>query len=78
MKTILLATDLEANSDRAMERALKTAQEQNAELHIIHAIPKYKNNPLPKMFKQQAEELIKAVLADEFPQYKKLKVKNVN
>lgn len=75
MKKILLATDLEASSDRAMERALKTAQQQDAELHILHVIPKYKNKPLPKMFKQQAEELIKAVLADEFPTYKNLKIK---
>lgn len=74
MKTILLATDLEVNSDRAMERALKTTQQQNAKLHIVHAIPKYKKSPLPKMFKKQAEDLIEAVLVDEFPAYKGLDI----
>jgi len=74
MKTILLATDLEVNSDRAMERALKTAQQQKAALHIIHVIPAYKKRPMGSVFKKDAEQLIKTVLADEFPQYKKIDV----
>lgn len=74
MKNILLATDLEANSDRAMERALKTAEQQKASLYIIHVIPAYKKRPMGEAFKKDAEQLIKAVLADEFPQYKHVDV----
>ncbi len=36
MKTILLATDLSANSDRALERSLKIAKELNCTLRILH------------------------------------------
>ena len=36
MKRILLATDLCANSDRAMERAVKIAKDSGAKLHVLH------------------------------------------
>lgn len=75
MKKILLATDLEINSDRAMERALKIAQQQGAVLHIMHVVPSYKTKPMDTTFKKDAEQLLKAVLVDEFPQYKNVNTK---
>lgn len=42
IKKILLATDLADKSDRAMERALRIAHEQNARLYIVHIAPAYK------------------------------------
>ena len=38
MKRLLLATDLCANSDRAMERAIRLAKEHGAQLSILHVI----------------------------------------
>ena len=38
MKKLLMATDLSAHSDRAMERALDLAREGDAELTILHVI----------------------------------------
>jgi nucleotide-binding universal stress UspA family protein len=75
MKKILLATDLEANSDRAMERALKTAQQQGAVLHIIHVLPLYKAKSKGLTFKKEAQQLIKAIFAEEFPKYKNVDIK---
>lgn len=65
MKNILLATDLEANSDRAMERALKIAKEQKARLRIVHVSPPYlhpKNKKLGLSLQKDTEELIQAYL----------------
>ena len=44
MKNLLLATDLGANSDRAMERAIKIAKECDATLHILHVLNDESNN----------------------------------
>ena len=38
MKHILVATDLTARSDRAIERAFSLARETGAELTILHAV----------------------------------------
>ncbi len=38
MKTLLMATDLSARSDRALERALRVAGEHDASLTIVHVI----------------------------------------
>jgi nucleotide-binding universal stress UspA family protein len=64
MKKILLATDLGASCDRAMERALKLAKEQNAKLYIVHALPNYKAKALRSTLKQETEDLIKGYLTD--------------
>ena len=64
MKTILLATDLGANSDRAMERALKLAKETKAQLHVVHALPDYKAKKLVSTLKQDTEDLIKGYIYD--------------
>tara|TARA_R110002072_G_scaffold1780_5_gene14682 strand:+ start:30820 stop:31683 length:864 start_codon:yes stop_codon:yes gene_type:complete len=41
MKNILIATDLSANCDRAMARAIVLATQQKAKLHIVHVPPTY-------------------------------------
>lgn len=64
MQKILLATDLGANSDRAMERALKLAKETRAQLHIVHALPAYKAKKLVSSLKEDTEELIKGYVYD--------------
>lgn len=38
MKAILIATDLSARSDRALDRALMLAQEHNARLFVLHVV----------------------------------------
>ena len=38
MKTLLMATDLSARSDRALERALRIAGEHDASLTIVHVV----------------------------------------
>jgi nucleotide-binding universal stress UspA family protein len=64
MKNILLATDLAANSDRAMERALKLAKENCAKLHIVHVLPGYKEKKLTSSLKEDTEDLIKGYVYD--------------
>ncbi len=59
MKNILLATDLTANSDRAMERAFKLAWEHDAKLHVLHVISDYKEKSLSISLKKQTQDLIK-------------------
>lgn len=67
MKTLLLATDLNANSDRAFERALKLAKEKNAKLIIFHvtsAFPDDKRKKWADYHLQNAEELIRSFLSE--------------
>ncbi|HBR69701.1 MAG TPA: hypothetical protein DEA55_10040 [Rhodospirillaceae bacterium] len=64
MKNILLATDLTANSDRAMERALKIAKEAGAKLHIVHVLPGYKEKKLVSTLKEDTEDLIRGYIYD--------------
>ncbi len=45
MKRLLLATDLRANSDRAMGRAIRIAKEHNAQLSILHVASGKKKGP---------------------------------
>lgn len=65
MKSLLLATDLCANSDRAMERAIRLANEHGARLSVLHVISnKHKE---PEDVQERAEEiesLIKTYLSD--------------
>lgn len=39
-RTILLATDLSARSDRALDRAVQLARQWNSKLLIVHALEK--------------------------------------
>ncbi|MCK5374036.1 MAG: universal stress protein [Alphaproteobacteria bacterium] len=75
MKSFLLATDLCANSDRAMGRALKLAKEHDAKLHILHVLPE--KNKEPGCLQERAAEietLIKSYIGD----YKGTQELNVN
>ena len=38
VRSILVATDLSARSDRAVDRALELGREWNADVHVVHAI----------------------------------------
>lgn len=63
MKKFLVATDLSARSDRAMERAIKLAKNQNASLVIVHVIDEDTPRPLieevKKIANQEIENFIK-------------------
>lgn len=62
MKNIVMATDLTSSSDRAMERAIKLARENNATLSIIHVIENYKDKKLQNSLNGEAYNLIKKYL----------------
>ncbi len=69
MKKILLATDLAANSDRAMERALKIAKEQKAKLQIIHIAPSY-TGPKTKKHALNLQKDIEGLIRSYLDNYK--------
>jgi nucleotide-binding universal stress UspA family protein len=62
MKSILLATDLAAETNRAFDRSIKLASTLAAKLHILHVCPLYsfsKNKKQTISLKQDVEEMIK-------------------
>jgi len=69
MKKILLTTDLSANADRAMERAIQIAKAQGAQLHIVHVLPSYKAKKLQDTLKQDTADLV----LEYFNKYKSAK-----
>lgn len=65
MKSVLLATDLCANSDRAMERAIRLAKEHGAQLHILHVISDKSKEPDDLQGRaSEIETLIKGYMGD--------------
>lgn len=65
MKSILLATDLATETNRAFERSMKLASTLSAKLHIIHICPLYSffdNKKQTISLKQDAEDMIKNAL----------------
>lgn len=58
MKAILVATDLSARSDRAIERALMLAQHHQADLHVVHVVDDALPDAIASHQKQAAEENI--------------------
>jgi nucleotide-binding universal stress UspA family protein len=52
MKKILMATDLSARSDRALQRAMRLAVEQKAALEIVHVV----DDTLPQRIIERHEE----------------------
>jgi len=64
MKSILMATDLTNNSDRAIERALKLAKEQKCSLHMVHVTPDYKSKKMSSALIKATEDLMRGYLKD--------------
>ncbi len=64
MHSILLASDLGSNSDRALERALKLSKESGACLHILHVLPDDKANPAREEQEEDTKRLIKSYTDD--------------
>lgn len=58
MKTIVVATDMSARADRALERAVRLASEQGASLEVLHII----DEDLPEAIAQAAEEKARLTL----------------
>ena len=58
MKKLLMATDLSARSDRALQRALALAREHKAELEVVHVV----EDSLPEAIAQRHEDLARATI----------------
>ena len=63
MKKILIATDLSARSDRALERAVNIAREHDAELAVVHVIDEDLPKELSEAQHRAAETAIEAEVA---------------
>ncbi len=66
MKTILLATDLAGETDRALERAIRLASTMEATLHILHVCPPDSfsgGTKQERTAKQEAEAKLKKYLS---------------
>ncbi|MFZ2102157.1 MAG: universal stress protein [Oricola sp.] len=61
MKKILVATDLSARSDRALQRALALANEHKAELEVIHVV----EDDLPQNVVDRNEEQAREALDEQ-------------
>lgn len=59
MKTLLMATDLSARSDRAFDRAVKLAQAHKAELHVVHVVDEALPARIAEAQKEAAAENIR-------------------
>lgn len=65
MKNILLATDLQSETNRALDRAVKLASRLSAKLHVLHVCQLYswgKKKKKPFSLKKDTEEMVKALL----------------
>lgn len=60
MKSILMATDLSARSDRALERAVEIARQRGAELVVVHVIDDDLPQPLAAAQQSAARQAIQA------------------
>lgn len=63
MRTILIATDLSARSDRALDRALMLAREHGADLTVLHVVDDALPQAVIDRQGQEATEAIRAYLA---------------
>jgi nucleotide-binding universal stress UspA family protein len=61
MKTLLMATDLTARSDRALQRAIALAEQHDAQLEIIHVV----DDSPPQSIIARHEEMAKAALESQ-------------
>lgn len=65
MKTILVATDLSARSDRAVIRAAHLARETGATLHIVHIVDDELPGALLQARTEEAEAVLAAMIAEQ-------------
>lgn len=73
MKKILVATDLSARSDRAVQRALSLAHERHAEVEVLHVV----DDDWPRKIVDQMEKSARATLDQQIaavPQSKEVAV----
>lgn len=63
MRTILIATDLSARSDRALDRALMLAREHGADLTVLHVVDDALPQAVIDRQGREAAEAIRAYLA---------------
>ena len=63
MKKLLMATDLSARSDRALQRAAALAHQLGAELEVVHIVSKTVPPAIIDQYKDAAFETIKQLLA---------------
>lgn len=66
MKNILVATDLKANCDRALERLIRLAKAFVATLHILHVARDYQvpgSKKATEILKQDTECLVRSYIA---------------
>lgn len=61
MKTILMATDLTARSDRALARALALGQAIGAEVHVLHVV----DRGLPEALREHTLDWARTTMAHE-------------
>lgn len=68
MKKLLLATNLELNSQQALERSLLVARMHNAELNIVHVETSQISNSLNKLEQKVSEAIqhLESELSEEF------------
>jgi nucleotide-binding universal stress UspA family protein len=59
MKRLLVATDLTARSDRAMQRAFMLATEYEAELDVLHVMPEHWSSSILDAMEQAARRALK-------------------
>ena len=62
MKKLLIATDLSARSDRALERALSLSRELDAKLTVLHVV----DEDLPASLADARKEIAEAVIQEHF------------
>ena len=73
MKKILVATDLSARSDRALQRALALAHERQAEVEVLHVV----DDDWPRKMVDEHEAIARRSLADQIaaaPSSKEIRV----
>ena len=73
MKKILMATDLSARCDRALQRATALAVQFGAELHIIHVVEEYFSDSVTAQHETAARQAIEQQVRD-LPQSKPFNV----
>ena len=66
MKSLLMATDLSARSDRALERAVSLAQEHDADLTILHVVDEDLPASLANAHEKAARQDIRKHLDKQF------------